>query len=140
MASTRLSSDTCAYKTKITESTAPLNYSMYTGKYENCSKCRVELGIVGGNNVSLFSGNLVDLESDLRGQTRPASLCPSMKYQPKCPPNQNNTNGLPCNGKTQYPLVHQPSCQMFRYPQVPQPPPMKTYTCDYRNISREMKR
>ena len=132
MASTRLSSDTCAYKTKITASTAPLNYALYTGKFENCAKCRVELGIVGGNNVSLFSGNLVDLESDLRGQTRQASLCPSMKYSPKCAPNRNNANGLPCDGSKQYPLVHQPSCQMFRYPKAPQPPPMKVQTCDTR--------
>ena len=78
MSSTRLRNDTCAYKA-TSESTGPLNYAMYTGKYENCARCRVEFGIVGGNNVSLFSGNLVDLESDLRGQTRPASLCPSMK-------------------------------------------------------------
>ena len=136
MASTRLTSDTCAYKERITASTAPLDYSLYTGKYENCTKCRVELGIVGGNNVSLFSGNLVDLESDLRGQTRPASLCSSMKYHPKCDLNPNNADGLPCAGSKQYDLVHQPACQMFRYPQVPQPPPMKTYRCDYRNQSQ----
>jgi len=83
MASTRLTSDTCAYKERITASTAPLDYSLYTGKYENCTKCRVELGIVGGNNVSLFSGNLVDLESDLRGQTRPASFVFINEISPK---------------------------------------------------------
>ena len=42
-----------------------LNYALYDGKYYNSSKCRMELGLVGGNNVSLYSGNLVDLESNL---------------------------------------------------------------------------
>ena len=74
MSSNRLIYDTCAYKKRLLESTGPLNYSMYTGKYENCAKCRVEFGTVGGNGVSLFNGNLVDLESDLRGQTRPFAL------------------------------------------------------------------
>ena len=117
MSSTRLRNDTCAYKKQLLESTSPLNYALYTGKYENCSKCRVEFGIVGGNNVSLFNGNLVDLESDLRGQTRPASRCPSMKYQPSRP-----------NGSSQN-LVHQPSCQMFKYPKVPNPPPVQQHKC-----------
>jgi hypothetical protein len=26
-------------------------------------------------------------------------------------------------------LVHQPSCQMFKYPKVPNPPPVKQYKC-----------
>lgn len=117
MSSTRLSNDTCAYKKQLLESTGPLNYAMYTGKYENCARCRVEFGIVGGNNVSLFSGNLVDLESDLRGQTRPASLCPSMKYHPKYP--DGSRNGL----------VPQKTCQMFKYPKVPEPPQFKQQTC-----------
>ena len=62
MSSNRLMYDTCAYKKRLDESVGPLNYTLYPGKYENCSKCRIELGTVGGNNVSLFSGNLVDLE------------------------------------------------------------------------------
>lgn len=134
MASTRLSSDTCAYKKRLLESTGPLNYSMYTGKYENCTKCRVEFGTVGGNGVSLFSGNLVDLESDLRGQTRPASLCPSKKYQPNCTDNCCGITGVPCDGQSNQ-LVHQPACQMFRYPQLPQTPQLKTYKCDYQGVS-----
>ena len=82
MSSNRLIYDNCAYNKKIQESTSPLNYTLYPGKFENSSKCRIELGSVGGNGVSLFSGNLVDLESDLRNQSRPASLCPKYHYQP----------------------------------------------------------
>ena len=55
MSSNRLMYDTCAYKQKLNESTEPLNYSLYTGKYENCAKCRIEFGTVGGNGVSLFT-------------------------------------------------------------------------------------
>ena len=70
MSSNRLIYDTCAYKKELDQSVGPLNYTLYPGKYQNCSKCRIELGTVGGNNVSLFSGNLVDLENDLRGMSR----------------------------------------------------------------------
>ena len=48
-----------------------LSYMLYPLKYEGKSKCRVNLGVVGGNNVSIIKGNMVDLENDLRGQTRP---------------------------------------------------------------------
>jgi hypothetical protein len=77
---------------------------LYNGKYENTAKCRIEFGTVGGNGVSLFSGNLVDLESELRGQTRSASLCPSNMYKPSNQPVK---------------LSHQPSCQMQYYPKTP---------------------
>jgi len=129
MSSNRLKYDTCAYEKFLNESTGPFAYSMYPGKYENCAKCRIELGQVGGNGVSLFSGNLVDLESDLRGQSRPASLCPKNKYQPMCKKPNPNCDGLPCDPASQYPLVNQPSCQMVRYPPVPQPPQYKPQGC-----------
>ena len=129
MSSNRLMYDTCAYEKRLNETTGPFSYSMYTGKYENCAKCRIELGQIGGNGVSLFSGNLVDLESDLRGQTRPASLCPKEKFQPMCKAPNPKNDGLPCDPSSQYPLVHQPSCQMVRYGPVPQPPQFKPQGC-----------
>ena len=100
-------------------------------KYENCNKCRMELGIVGGNNVSQIKGNLVDLENDLRGQTRAASLCPDKHYHPNCPgevgdncqPKSITIPGNACeqgrNINTE--LVHLPPCQMLRFPPVPLP-------------------
>ena len=130
MSSNRLIYDNCAYKKNLQESTSPLNYSLYPGKFENCSKCRIELGVVGGNSVSLFSGNLVDLESDLRGQTRPASLCPKEKYQPGCP--YSGREGIPCGSfNTQQKLINQPACQMQSYPKIPFPPSQKIYKCNY---------
>ena len=109
MSSNRLSYDACAYQKNLKQSTGPLDYMLYTGKYENTAKCRIEFGVVGGNGVSLFSGNLVDLESDLRGQTRNASLCPSKMYNPE----KDSPKGR---------LLHQPSCQMQYYPNTPLPP------------------
>ena len=84
MSSNRLIYDTCAYKKSLDQSVGPLSYLLNPIKYENCSKCRMELGIVGGTDVSQIKGNLVDLENDLRGATRTASLCPSNHYQPSC--------------------------------------------------------
>ncbi len=106
MSSNRLKYDACAYESSLKQSTGPYDYMLYSGKFENSAKCRIEFGVVGGNGVSSYSGNLVDLESELRGQTRQASLCPSTMYNP-------NTNKM--NGR----LIHQPSCQIQNYPKVP---------------------
>jgi hypothetical protein len=121
MSSNRLSYDECAYQKSLKQSTDPLEYMLYTGKYENCAKCRIEFGTVGGNGVSLFSGNLVDLESDLRGQSRKASLCPSTMYNP--------------NDKMKGGMVHQPSCQLQYYPKTPMPEPFKPTGCNYKGIN-----
>lgn len=119
MSSNRLKYDTGAYAKSLQESTSPLDYMLYTGKFENCAKCRIEFGVVGGNGVSLFSGNLVDLESELRGQTRIASLNPETMYNPE----DNTSNSMK--------LSHQASCQMQYYPRVPMPIPNKASKCDY---------
>ena len=139
MSSNRLLYDTCAYRKELDESVGPLSYLLNPIKYENCNKCRMELGIVGGTNVSHIRGNLVDLENDLRGQTRSASLCPTKKYQPNCP-NKIGDNCQPekivvksngCNKEKTIDtrLVHLPPCQMIRYKPVPLPPPMKVDSC-----------
>lgn len=139
MSSNRLKFDTCAYKKTLDQSVSPLSYVLNPIKYENCNKCRMELGIVGGNNVSQIKGNLVDLECDLRGQTRAASLCPDKHYQPnccdaigdECQPKNIKIAGSACEqGKViNTELVHLPSCQMIRYKPVPLPPPMNIQSC-----------
>ena len=137
MSSNRLSYDSCAYEKTLQQSTGPLDYMLYTGKYENCAKCRMEFGVVGGNGVSLFSGNLVDLESDLRGQTRQASLCPSKSYSPDCKNCNNKMNGLPCSSNECKPkMMHQPSCQIQYYPKTPLPQPSKVSGCNYQENKR----
>lgn len=139
MSYNRLIYDTCAYKKELDQSTGPLSYTLNPIKFENCNKCRMELGIVGGTAVSHIQGNIVDLENDLRGQTRPASNCPSKHYTPSCPdkigdacqPSQIQLQGTQCApGKTiDTNLVHLRPCQMIRYKPVPLPPPMKMDTC-----------
>jgi len=137
MSSNRLSYDQCAYQKTLEQSTNPLSYVLNPIKYENCNKCRMELGIVGGTAVSHIKGNLVDLENDLRGQTRAQSSCPDRQYQKPC----NDLNS--CNPKSiathrtlceppsmlNTELLHLPPCQMIRYKPVPLPKPMNLPTC-----------
>jgi len=137
MSSNRLSYDACSYENNLKLSTSPLDYMMYSGKFENCAKCRIEFGTVGGNGVSLFSGNLVDLESDLRGQNRLLSKCQSTMYTPSCTKCNNNNNGMPCSSKEcKKTLLHQPSCQMQYYPKVPQIKLNPPTGCNYKEINK----
>jgi len=56
-------------------------YSQIPQKYYHPNPSRNALGLIGGNDVSIASGSLVDVESDLRGTTRDLSNVPSKKYQ-----------------------------------------------------------
>ena len=139
MSYNRLIYDTCAYKKELDQSTGPLSYTLNPMKYENCNKCRMELGLVGGPAVSQIAGNLVDLENDLRGQTRPASNCPNKHYQPSCKdkigdacqPSAIKLQDTPCapGRSIDTRLKHLRPCQMIRYKPVPLPPPMNIDSC-----------
>ena len=140
MSSNRLIYDTCAYKHNLEQSVGPLAYQLYPGRFENCNKCRIELGTVGGTAVSHIKGNLVDLESELKGNTRKASLCPEKLYQSPCPksemndchPGNINIQGDSCTTPRTIntTMQHLPSCQMIRYKPVPLPNPMKIQHCN----------
>ena len=146
MSSNRLIYDHCEYKARVAESVGPLEYVLNPMQYEHCSKCRMELGVVGGNNVSQIKGNLVDLESDLFGTTRKATLCPSKQFKSKCSvtdinncqPNDIVIDGPGCNVPRviDTSMVHLPSCNMFRYKPVPLPPPMELPSCPGPQVSR----
>ena len=129
MSSNRLIYDTCAYKKSLDQSTTPLAYHLNPMKYENCQKCRSELGILGGPAVSQIKGNLVDLENELRGQTRLNSQCPTKRYHPD---NKLYTKETDLNKAEEIntDLLHLPSCQMIRYKPIPLPNPIKLETCD----------
>jgi hypothetical protein len=80
MSSNHLKYDTCAYATTIKESTEPLEYWLYKGKYETCNACP------NGdftNNIDFTSR--ADVESELFGLNRPGTDCPSLKYDPSKP-------------------------------------------------------
>ena len=76
MSSNRLKYDKCAYVANMKESTEPLEYNLFVGKYENCEKCPI--GKYG--NILPF-GAKTNTESELLGLTRPNSKCPEKKYQ-----------------------------------------------------------
>ena len=76
MSSNRLKYDRCAYATEIKESTEPLEYNLFVGKFENCKNCPI--GKYG--NVLPF-GPKTETESELFGINRHNSNCPEKKYQ-----------------------------------------------------------
>ena len=126
MSSNRLSYDTCSYKQSLKQSVAPINYTLDPIKYEHSSKCRMQLGVVGGTNVSHIHGNLVDLENNLRGQTYPVTNCSQYKYTP---PKGNTLQGKEYIKPITHPkidtrLKHLDSCQMFDYNAIPKEPQM----------------
>ena len=132
MSSNRLMYDTCEYQTKLQESAGTLEYTLNPMRNENCNKCRMELGTIGGANVSHIKGNLVDLETDLMGITRKASLCPTKKFSSSCAtgnmascsPESIVITGENCGEKRVIDTtpVHLRSCNMVRYKPTPMPP------------------
>lgn len=118
----RTSYDHCTYSRHLNENVSILGYVLNKDRYDHVNKARHELGLLGGTAVSHISGNLVDLESDLRGQTRFLSYC--TKHQPV--PLEPGAYIL--NDKTEpidTRLRHLPARQMISYRAVPLPPPMQ---------------
>lgn len=140
MSFNRLSYDNCSYKTNLGDQVSQLSYLLDPVKFENCSKCRHELGIIGGPAVSQIRGNLVDLESDLFSITRPQTSCPELKYLPRSD-NKIITNEIykpNCHREIDTNKVHLRPCQMINYSQdVPQPPAMQKFSCEsYLNTNK----
>ena len=139
MSFNRLSYDNCAYEHQLSESVGTLAYVLDPMRYENCNKCRIEYGVVGGTNVSHVKGNLVDLESDLLGTTRLNSRCPTFKYQSPCPtgdmatcqPSSIYIRGSPTTQARTIDttLQHLKPCNMFRYRPMPLPPQITQVMC-----------
>jgi hypothetical protein len=76
MSTNRLPYDDCAYNQSVHVLTDPLYYQLYLGKHENCNRC--------SHPTQPRNVPLVDIESELKNQTRAASLCANMKYSPYC--------------------------------------------------------
>lgn len=142
MSFNRLTYDTCAYKHSLAESVGTLSWVLDPSRFENCNKCRIEFGTVGGTNVSHIKGNLVDLETELRGTTRLQSKCPTLKYQNPCPsgdmttcqPDEIVIRANPANPESRVidtDHVHLKSCQMVNYKKMPLPEPMPAVKCNY---------
>ncbi len=79
MSHNKLSYDKCAYATQVKESTSPLEYVLYKGQFENCTPCSKKDSDTTNN---LNQVQVVNVENELFNLAKPASLCPSQKYQP----------------------------------------------------------
>lgn len=130
----RLTYDSCAYSQDLSQSVNPLAYILDPIKFENCGKCRMELGIVGGTAVSHINGNLVDLENDLRNQNRPNTHCPSYKYLPQDGDYIQGKEYIKpvCHPKIDTRMQHLKPCQMVDYREVPLTPPLNLSSCNSR--------
>jgi hypothetical protein len=117
------------------------SYVLIPEKWENPNKCRNALGLVGGSEVSHVKGNLVDLESDLFGITRPQSKCNAKQYTPSCPLGGGECPDYPASinykdkGTGEVRSVdttpyHLRTCQSWSYPGVPVPRPYGQETCE----------
>ena len=68
--------DKCATEARLHVSTTPLEYQTELAKYVNCKKCQ-------GRKDAPWT-DVVRIEDELRGLTRPGSLCDQFKYSPAC--------------------------------------------------------
>lgn len=80
--------DNCAYQTSLNESTSPLKWMMYGGKFENCGKCVFD----DKSFYRPFDAKIIDAENELKNITRRSSRCPQHKYSPTCKKSASCTN------------------------------------------------
>ena len=142
MAFSRSAYDKCSYLQDLTQSVSVNDHFFDVARFEHKDKCRNEFGLVGGTTSSHISGNLVDLESDLFGVTRKASLSPNKKYLSSCALGDlNNCKAdnilIEGNANTQERIINTnlnplPICQMFNYKPLVLPEPLKLSGCNKR--------
>lgn len=108
----------------------PQSYEQGIYAYQHVKAARHIVGLVGGNEVSGIKGNRVDLESDLRGITRPLTRGNSRQHQPLHLKTSEIKRG---NAKYNLDINIQPdhlkSYQMWAYPVVLAPQPFKKEAC-----------
>ena len=108
----------------------PQTYVEDVFSYLHKNPTRHMLGLVGGNEVSLPAGNMVDVESDLRRLTIPLTYSPSRQYQP--PPGEQShiiRKNVKTNLKIDVRPRHLPSNQMWSYAATFAPIPMNVKQC-----------
>lgn len=84
--SNRLGYDDCAYRKRLYESTSPMHYQLYQGKFVNDVNCMKEKY----GNFKPYE--LVDFETELLLINKPTSRCDQFKYHPNCPTSDLCTN------------------------------------------------
>jgi hypothetical protein len=106
----------------------PQTYERLAVEGEHPKPSRHMLGIVGGNSVALARGNTSDLESDLKGITRPNSDCTARHHLPPTSQfiNRKNPKQHVMVDSTPVPMK---ASQMWAYPVVMAPAPLRKETC-----------
>ena len=108
----------------------PYKYREIVQQWVSPSPKRHQLGLVGGNSVSIVSGNVCDIESDLKGITRPITNCPDLEHAPipenaTSLPIKNRKTNMTINIKTK----NLPEYQMWAYAGAYKPLPLVKETC-----------
>lgn len=108
----------------------PQAYDQRREYVQHVKAARHVLGLVGGNEVSIIKGSMVDLESDLQGITRPNTDCPGREHKPPVAGamqiERNNTKSALVIDTTPLKL---PVYQMWAYPAVIGPEPLVKESC-----------
>lgn len=129
MATTNLTYDKCATQQAVRQSTAVFEHQMDLSKYHSCNKCFVPFGIVDAPSVAHTRGDLVDVDNELTGRTRPSTKCPHLKYMPQ-EPGATLKPERPHAGKKyeiDTSLKPLPECNFIERQGVPQPPQVNQY-------------
>lgn len=118
------------YELNTPNRTVQGNYSITENNLASPAPKRHTLGLVGGNEVSRLAGNPQDIESDLRGLTRPLTKCNEREYQALV---QGQTSIDYKNRKTDLNIdirpVHMKDYQSFAYPASYAPQALRQKTC-----------
>lgn len=118
------------YDMNIANRTVRANYPVNEAILAQGPERRHILGLVGGNEVSRLGGNPQDIESDLRGITRPLTKCNERDYQPL---QQGQDRIVIQNRKHTMAIdirpVHLKENQMWAYPTSFAPLPLQKQTC-----------
>ncbi len=106
----------------------PQAYGRFNAEVEHPKAARHVLGLVGGNEVSFVRTNWPDVESDLRGITRPNTNCPMREHLPVDGPllKRSNPKGSITIDRTPMNLREM---QMMAYPAVIGPEPLVKESC-----------
>lgn len=108
----------------------PQAYDERSEYVQHVKAARHVLGLVGGNEVSIIKGSMVDLESDLQGITRPNTDCPGREHKP---PTKGSTEIQRTNTKGSLTIdttpLKLPVYQMWAYPVVIGPEPLVKESC-----------
>ena len=98
----RRSSDNCSYQQEVIESTAPIDYMLYSGAHRNCGLCCSKNDCCSEkslkNEQTKTHGSRVDIESNLFNINRLSSKCNDLKHAPVGPTDTNclHRNEQPC--------------------------------------------